>query len=211
MLFPLTRNSSPGLQAESCPSPISQAQTSAPAGDAPLMPDFSPMRNRGKNRLGRSPLRTSLGYEAGPAMVLRPGRKPMPYQERTTLCFSPFLLGECTFLQISALSGPPGPRRPGIGPTPPRLEALAMEGRSASGVGYPRDVMCHLCDPTGTRADYGPTAQNNIKPLGFQKGRAPFVAFRPFWPLKMDPQRGARPLGWQARTREKTIVCFPYL
>src|SRR5699024_4605792 len=101
------------------------------------MPDFSTMRNRGKNRLGRSPLRTSLGYEAGPAVVLRPGRKPMPYQERTTLCFSPFLLGERTFLQISALSGPPGPRRPGIGRTPPRLEALAMEGRSASGVGRP--------------------------------------------------------------------------
>ena len=97
-------------------------------------------------------------------------------------------------LQVSALSGPPGRRRPGSGRTPPRLEALAMEGRSASGVGYPRDVMCHLCDPTGTRADYGPTAQNNIKPLGFQKGRAPFVAFRPFWPLKMDPSASASPL-----------------
>ena len=33
-------------------------------------PDFSPMRNRGKNRLGRSPLRTSLGYEARTASRL---------------------------------------------------------------------------------------------------------------------------------------------
>ena len=39
-------------------------------------PDFSPMRNRGKNRLGRSPLRTSLGYEAGPASSLGSARHP---------------------------------------------------------------------------------------------------------------------------------------
>ena len=36
-----------------CPSPISSAETSAPAGDAPLMPHFSPMRNGGKNRQRR--------------------------------------------------------------------------------------------------------------------------------------------------------------
>ena len=40
-------------------------------------PDFSPMRNRGKNRLGRSPLRTSPGYEAGPASVLRSALAPV--------------------------------------------------------------------------------------------------------------------------------------
>ena len=39
-------------------------------------PDFSPMRNRGKNRLGSSPLRTSLGYEAGPASSLNSARHP---------------------------------------------------------------------------------------------------------------------------------------
>ena len=39
-------------------------------------PHFSAMRNGGKNRLGRSPLRTSLGYEAAPAVVLRPARDP---------------------------------------------------------------------------------------------------------------------------------------
>ena len=161
-----------------CPSPISPAQTSAPAGDAPLgamqcpkaplckgswlplgrLRSCSSNRPRSglpawwgrfplgvpferakgtKTRLGRSPLRTSLGYEAGPAVVLRPGRKPVPYQERKMLCFSPFLLGECAVLQVSALSGPPGRRRPGIGRTPPRLEALAMEGEPASGVGRP--------------------------------------------------------------------------
>ena len=59
----------------------------------------------------------------------------------------------------------------------------------------------HLCDPTGTRADYGPTAQNKIKLLGFQKGRAPFVAFRPFWPLKMDPS-GASPAGALGSAKE---------
>ena len=34
------------------------------------------MRNGGKNRLGRSPLRTSLGCEAAHAVVLRPARDP---------------------------------------------------------------------------------------------------------------------------------------
>ena len=40
-------------------------------------PDFSTMRNRGKNRLGRSPLRTSPGYEADPASVLRSALAPV--------------------------------------------------------------------------------------------------------------------------------------
>ena len=40
-------------------------------------PDFSPMRNRGKNRLGRSPLRTSLGYEAVPASSLQSALAPV--------------------------------------------------------------------------------------------------------------------------------------
>ena len=39
-------------------------------------PNFSPMRNWGKNRLGRSPLRTSLGYEAVPASSLGSARHP---------------------------------------------------------------------------------------------------------------------------------------
>ena len=39
-------------------------------------PNFSPMRNWGKNRLGRSPLRTSLGYEAGNASCLSSARHP---------------------------------------------------------------------------------------------------------------------------------------
>ena len=39
-------------------------------------PNFSPMRNWGKNRLGRSPLRTSLGYGAGPASSLGSARHP---------------------------------------------------------------------------------------------------------------------------------------
>ena len=39
-------------------------------------PNFSAMRNWGKNRLGRSPLRTSLGYEAGTASSLRSARHP---------------------------------------------------------------------------------------------------------------------------------------
>ena len=100
-----------------CPSPISPAQTSAPAGDAPLgaipcpkaplckgswlplgrLRSCSSKRPRSglpawwgrfplgvpfarpkgtKTRLGRSPLRTSLGYEAGTASSLDSARHP---------------------------------------------------------------------------------------------------------------------------------------
>ena len=43
---------------------------------------------------------------------------PAPYQEENRLYSSLSLLGTCIFLQISALSGPPGRRRPGSGRIP---------------------------------------------------------------------------------------------
>ena len=87
-----------------CTSPISQAHFSAPAGDAPLMPHFSAMRNGGKNRLGRSPLRTSLGYEAAPASRLCPARDP---------CCGPCL---CHYTRPPWAAGPMAGRfpRPGL-------------------------------------------------------------------------------------------------
>ena len=158
-----------------------------------------------KTRLGRSPLSTPLGYEATPAVVLRPGRKPVPYQEGKKLCFSLLLLEKCAFLQVSALSGPPGPRRPGIGRTPPNLRPWQEKRNLPAEQAYPREVIRHLCDPSGLRADYGPTAQNKIKSLGFQRGRAPFVAFRSFWPDKMDPSGASLP-GTQDSTREMVKI-----
>ena len=99
---------------------------------------------------------------------------------------------------FAAPSGLPGLRWPGSGHIPPSLRPWKWKGNLPAEQAHPRDVIRHLCDLSRPRADYGPIAQNNIKPLGFQKGRAPFVAFCPFWPLKMDPQRGASPPGWQA-------------
>ena len=100
-------------------SPISQAQICAPAGDAPLMPDFSSMRNRGKNRLGRSPLRTSLGVRGWACVKTKFGPSPLlwplfvPPHQAT--------LGSWSYHQVVSTAGPtlekrrsrrrePGPR-----------------------------------------------------------------------------------------------------
>ena len=101
------------------------------------------------------------------------------------------------FASVSSPPGPPDPRRPGNGRIPPDLRPWQWRGKLSAEQAHSRDAIRHLCDPSRPRADYGPTAQNNIKLLGFPKGRAPLVAFRPFWPVKMDPS-GASPPGWQA-------------
>ena len=96
------------------------------------------------------------------------------------------------FASVSSPPGPPDPRRPGNGRIPPDLRPWQWRGKLSAEQAHSRDAIRHLCDPSRPRADYGPTAQNNIKLLGFPKGRAPLVAFRPFWPVKMDPS-GKRP------------------
>ena len=138
----------------------------------------------------------------------QPGPKSECHTKEINVLFSSITAWK---VHVSPDFGPFWSTRPtaaGNRPHTARLEALAIEVKSTSGVGTPpRDVIRHLCDPTGTRADYGPTAQNKIKPLGLQKGRAPFVAFRPFWPLKMDPS-GASLVGrWFAprKLEEKTL------
>ena len=156
---------------------------------------------------------STLRYEAGPAVVLRPGRRVLPYQDSKSLYFLLSLLGKCSFLQVSALSGPPGRRRPGIGRTPPRLEALAIEVGSISGVGAPRDVICHLCDPTGTRADYGPTPgpttapphKTKSNPWGFKRGVPLLWLFVHFGQSKWTPaERPWKGAGFHLGNRRKT-------
>ena len=103
-----------------------------------------------------------------------------------------------TFFSVLASSGPLGPRWSGSGHTPPHLRPWQWKRKLSAEQAHSRDVIRHLCDPSKPRADYGPTAQKQNKTLGFQKGRAPFVAFRSFWPVKRNPKRGASPPGWQA-------------
>ena len=106
-----------------------------------------------------------------------------------------------TFFSVLASSGPLGPRWSGSGHTPPHWRPWQWKRKLSAEQAHSRDVIRHLCDPSKPRADYGPTAQKQNKTLGFQKGRAPFVAFRSFWPVKRNPKRGASPPGWQAGGR----------
>ena len=110
-------------------------ETQRPRWGRSAGPHFSPMRNGGKNRLGRSPLRTSLGYEAAPAAVLRPGRRASTMPRGKHALFFSIVAWK---VHVSPDFGPFWSTRPtaaGNRPHTAKLEALAMEGKSVSGVG----------------------------------------------------------------------------
>ena len=90
-------------------------------------PDFSPMRNRGKNRLGRSPLRTSLGVRGCPCVkpTVGPGTSGVTWMVWQ-------VYGPCPLLCETAplLPGPyPGVRRSRRRQVSTRPKSLPQGGR----------------------------------------------------------------------------------
>ena len=129
-----------------------------------------------KTRLGRSPLRTSLGYEAGPASKLSSARHP---------CCGPCF---CHHTRPPWAAGPMAGwfPRPGL----PWRSGVPAAGSQASGSWEQRltrvrpwqskynvpekqarsvEFPCHLCDPTGPRAETRRTQGHPVPRGGFHK------------------------------------------
>ena len=92
--------------------------------------------------------------------------------------------------------GAPRPTAAGRGRSP-RPEALVEGAGTASGAEIAQRYAQPSNQPHQAQGRLEPRPGTKHKNMGFPKGRAPLVAFRPFWPVKMDPS-GASPPGWQA-------------
>ena len=135
-----------------------------------------------KTRLGRSPLRTSLGVRGWNCVKARFGPSPLlwplfvPPHQAT--------LGSWPYHQVVSKSGPtlekrrsrrrePGPRP--LGTAVHQGKALAVEGGTNRGVGVNGRTASHLCDPTGPRAKrrtaHTPTSTGGVDST--RRGKAP--------------------------------------
>ena len=92
-------------------------------------------------------------------------------------------------LQVSALSGPPGRRRPGSGRIPPRLEALAIEVEANSGVGIPQKRDAPSMWPCRDQGRLRPHRTKLNQILGVSKGASPFCGFSSILATQNGPQR----------------------
>ena len=187
-------------------------RTQRPSRGRSAGPHFSTMRNGGKNRLGRSPLRTSLGYEAAPAVVLRPARDPCCgpcYCHHTRLSWQ-LALSPGGF-HLRAYLGKRRSRRrepgcPSLGTAAYQGKALAIEACAIREVDANRRTESHLCDPSRTRAETRRTQVHPVPRGGFHKaGEGPAFggSLVTFCPPRKSPQRSVPTGGAGLRLRHR--------
>ena len=181
-------------------------------------PHFSPMRNGGKNRLGRSPLSTPLGVPGWACVKLVFG--PFP------LLWSLFVPPHQATMAAGPIAGwfsPPGlPWRSGVPAAGsqasgnweqlhtwvrPWYEKHSVSKKQALSVEFSR----HLCDPTGPRAEIGGRIRLSVPRGGFHKaGEGPAFggSLVTFCPFRKSPQRSASPLarGTKLRLRNRRSI-----
>ena len=111
---------------------------------------------------------------------------------------------------------PPGARPSAAGTSCfTRVRPWGEKHTPAEEQALPIELPCHLCDPTGPRAEDHPDAgATSYRRGGFHKeGEGPSFggSLVTFCPIRKSPQRSASPPGWQACTRiekaDNSSVC----
>ena len=176
-----------------------------------------------KTRLGRSPLRTSLGVRGWACVKSKFG--PLPLLWPLALPPHQATLGSWPYSWVVSMSGPtlekrrsrrqePGPRQ--LGTVACRGKALTVEGRRNREVNPNHRTANHLCDPTRLRAEKRRTQGHPVPRGGFHKaGEGPAFggSLVTFCPVRKLPQRSVP--GWGAgfclrNRRRASLLRQPY-
>ena len=148
---------------------------------------------RNQNPLRAFPPKNLPGVRGWTCGDSQAGPKSECHTKELNVLFSSITAGK---MRVSPGFGPFWSTRPtaaGNRPHTAKLEALALEAETTSGVDTPRDAIRHLCDPTGTRADYGPTHKTKSNHWGFKRGVPLLWLFVHFGHSKWTPAERVSP------------------